>query len=85
MFPAKGNRGRRTTTRSMKKGHPGGAVSPSRASPAPDLGIVDDEPAVRGHVVGIVGGHELEELKVSVRGLARHVEADAPDVVAPLT
>ena len=30
--------------------------------PAPDLRIVDDEPAIAGHVVRLVGGHELEEL-----------------------
>ena len=48
---------------------------------APDLGIVDHQPAVAGHVVRPVGIAELAELILGVE-LARHVEANAPDVVA---
>ncbi len=51
--------------------------------PAPHLRIVDHEPAVPGHVVRIVGSHELEELNLRVGRFGRHVEADAPYVVPP--
>ena len=32
--------------------------------PLPDLRIVDDEPAVAGHLIRLVGFHELAELKL---------------------
>jgi hypothetical protein len=50
--------------------------------PAPDLRVVDDEPAIGGHVVRIIGSQELEELIQRVAGLARHAQTDAPEVVA---
>ena len=48
----------------------------------PDLRIVDDQLALVGHVVRIVGMDELEELVCGVVGLDRHGQADTPDVVA---
>ena len=50
--------------------------------PASDLRVVDDELALAGHVVGVVGLHELLELDACVVRLGRHGQADAPDVVA---
>ena len=49
---------------------------------SPDVRIVDDEPAIAGHVIRIVGRDELEELVYGIVGLGRHGQSDAPDVVA---
>ena len=48
---------------------------------SPDLRVVDHEAAITGHVVGLVGGHELNELDLSIVH-SRHREPDASDVPA---
>ena len=50
--------------------------------PGPDLRLVDDQPAVAGHVVGPVGRQNWQKLDPRCRRRGRHRQADAPDVVA---
>ena len=50
--------------------------------PATDLGVVDDQLALAGHVVGVVRLDELFELEARVTRIGRHGQADALDIVA---
>jgi hypothetical protein len=49
---------------------------------APDLGVVDHQPAVGGHIVGFIGVDELPDRVPRVDRADRHGKADAPDVIA---